>query len=194
MKFWLCFVGLLPLLLVLFVGTLVVCLFEGMRRDLLRERAAETAGGSVKREGNNDMILTGLTPVPQPRGCQACGAPEGTLHRRGCVMTLTAAVQPAQEVAATGLEVLQEADEAMRGVAMQEAHRQRLFETDLLLFCLERHTCLTDTERRRLYEVWRNGSVELQVIRRQAAGCTEKVNVRMQAVTVQVVAWRRWRA
>src|SRR5579859_7526632 len=143
MKFWLYFAGLLPALLVLAIAALVLVLFEGMRRDLLRARAKMMARWAVdrtKREGNAKMLITGLTPAPQPRRCVACGVPEGAAHMRGCVMTLTAApAQAAAAVVATYLEVCEEA---------RQEYQRALFETDLLLFCLERDICLIDVERR----------------------------------------------
>ena len=196
MKFWLYFVGLLPVLFVVGVATLVLCLFAGMRRDLLRARAqmAGRRAAQAKREGNSTMLITGLTPGPRPRRCVACGVPEGERHGRGCVMTLSAQMQtPAGEESAaqpsTGVQMMREIDQVTR----REEHERRLFETDLLLYCLERNTCLRDEERRRLYAVWRNSDAELAMIRRVAAGCTGKIDIQMQAITVQAATWRGWR-
>lgn len=196
-KFWACFAGLLPFFFVLAVATLVLVLFDGMRRDLLRGRAqmlARWAGARTKREGNK-MLITGLTPRPQPRRCMACGVPEGGRHERGCVMLLAVEAPPAG-AAATGLDVFQEIDEAAQQmVADQELHRRLQFDTELQLFCRERHVHLIEAERRALYEVEQAGRVELQVIRRTASWSATRVrqDVLFAAAAVSWKAWNGWR-
>ena len=163
-KFWICSVALAfsPVFFVVALWTLGLILFQDMVR-LLRRRQAEELG-QTKREGN---MLIGLTPVPQPqpKRCVVCGA-LADAHARFCARD-GSLLQPEAQETATGRDVVQEAAR----VARMENSERLLFETDLLLYSMDRLLCFSDVERRKLYEVaQRSLRTEMPVIRQLPTG------------------------
>ena len=164
-KFWICSVALalLPILLVVALWTLGLILYQDLGGVVRRVRA-EMQQEQTKREGK---MLIGLTPVPQPqpKRCVVCGA-LADAHARFCARD-GSLLQPEAQETATGRDVVQEAAR----VARMENSERLLFETDLLLYSMDRLLCFSDVERRKLYEVaQRSLRTEMPVIRQLPTG------------------------